>query len=363
MDSSSGLGYHFNSPHHSRAGFAVTVVAESSFSSGWRMRLGFWAVLISFIFSSLLLSSVSDAAPRSLWTDSNGNSAIKIPGNGIGASAPAIADLDGDGMNEVVVASNDGKVHALRGDGSLIWSVGTPIAPCAGSKSNKLFSSPAVGPIFGDGVQYVVIGYGGFGGLQCDGGVAAFRGTDGALRWKFSTKKFSKRAKFGTRSYAVFSSPGLADTDGDGKMEIAFGSFDRNVYLLNFNGKVRWYYNAADTVFSSPGFADVIGSSRLELLTGTDISANSLLNPPTRNGGYVYAIDTAPQSPKRLAFRVADAIQWLTPMEQVVFSSPSIGDVSANNPGLEVVIGSGCFFPQGSSSKVGRNFKVLSAAT
>jgi hypothetical protein len=241
-----------------------------------------------------------------------------------------------------------------------MWTVQTPTANCNGlGTTNRLLSSPAAGAIMGDGVPYVVIGYGGPGRNICDGGVMAIRGTDGQVAWTFSLKNFARRSRFGANNHAAFSSPAIADTDGDGKMEIAFGSFDRNVYLLNHNGKVRWYYNAADTVWSSAAFANIDNDPQLELLIGTDISQNTRLRPPTQNGGFLYAFDTAPRRKKKITFQSAGAYIWRTPFDQVVQSSPVVADVIPGNPGKEVVIGAGCFFPQGSSDKRGRYIKVL----
>lgn len=277
-------------------------------------------------------------------------------------SSPVIAEIDGDPSNgkEVAVGGEDGRLHVYRSSGQELWSAALPSVGCAlHGIGNRLFSSPAVGAIYGDGVPYVVIGYGGFARHTCDGGAAAYRGSDGRLSWKFSTKRFAHKEHFWSFMYGVFSSPALADVDGDGKMEIGFGSFDRNVYLLNANGSVRWYYMAADTVWSSPAFADVDGDSSLELLIGTDISKNSRLRPPTPNGGYVYALKTKPRQTKRIGFRQADAIVWMTTFDQVIDSSPVVADVLPDNPGPEVLIGSGCYFPENGVPKRGQWVKIL----
>ncbi len=125
----------------------------------------------------------------------------------------------------------------------------------------------------------MVVGYGGFGGAVCGGGVVAYRGSDGAMLWHFDLKRFSKREHFYARLHSVFSSPAVADVDGDGKMEVGFGAFDRNIYLLNADGTLRWYYHAADTVWSSPAFADVNADGKLEMIIGSDMTQN--LNMPS----------------------------------------------------------------------------------
>lgn len=306
--------------------------------------------------------------PIAGWThepladDTTEGHGVILPGGDVSFSSPAIAEIDGDPNNgfEVVVGTDDGVLTVVRADGTILWNATVPNASCAGaSGGNKLLSSPAVGALFGDGVPYIVVGYGGVGSRGCDGGVIAYRGADGHVQWTFSLKKFARQAKFGTNSHTVFSSPALADTDRDGKMEIGFGSFDRNVYLLNANGSVRWYYNAADTIWSSPAFANVDNEPNLELIIGTDISANGRLRPPTRNGGYVYAFKTKPRRPTRIGFRTRGAYVWQTAFDQVIYSSPVVADVLPSNPGPEIIIGSGCFFPQNTNDKKGRWIKIL----
>lgn len=311
------------------------------------------------------------------WEGANGKAGIALDGGVVTYSSPVIAELDGDSANglETAVGGADGILHAYRSNGTQLWTAQLPNARCSGSGStNKLLSSPAVGELFGDGVAYVVVGYGGVGGKACGGGVAAFRGTDGKRRWDFNLKRFAKKQNFGTFSHTVFSSPALADTNGSGTLEVAFGSFDRNVYLLNARGKAIWYYNAADTIWSSPAFADLNGDRSLELIVGTDISANSQLRPPTENGGYVYAFKTkkarrrapkrpkvtgARKRPKRFYFRNSKAYLWQTSFDQVIYSSPIVADVLPSIAGPEILVGAGCFFPQDSSNKRGRWVKIM----
>ena len=279
-----------------------------------------------------------------------------------GYSSPAIGDLDGNPANgkEIVAASIDGTISAFSSTGELLWETKTPDSECGGPA--KVNSSPAIGPLYGDGVNYVVVGYGPI-AKRCQGGVMAIDGRNGSIKWKFSTKDFSKKEKFWAILHTVFSSPALADTDGDGKMEIGFGSFDRNVYMLNHDGSVRWYYNAADTVWSSPVFANLDNTPELEMIIGTDISANAQLKPATLNGGNLYAFHTKANPKKLYGFRNPKAYLWMKPVEQVLFSTPTVGEVIPSNPGKEIVINSGCYFPERTNNKVGKWTRVFSGRT
>lgn len=291
-----------------------------------------------------------------------------LSGRGIGYSSPAVAELDGNSSNgrEIVLGGSDGVLHARRADGTELWTVNLPGSDCPLSpQKDKLYSSPVVGALRGDGVPYVVVGYGGFKSAKCEGGVAAYRGSDGTLFWNFSVKDFAQKKGFFAYRTMVFSTPALADVNGDGTLEVGFGAFDRNVYLLNSDGTLRWYYHAADTVWSSPVFANVDGDSNLEMIIGTDITKNGALDPPTQDGGFLYAFDTQVVSGGFVPFRdpKKKITKWRRYFDQVVYSSPVIGEVLSSKRGKEIVIGSGCYFPAQSLPRKGNEYRVLSLKT
>jgi hypothetical protein len=293
---------------------------------------------------------------------------LPVAGKSFGSIVPAVGELDGDVGNgqEVVVVSKEGDVSAVRVDGTRLWTAVLPNTTCAAVKSyDRSYSSAVIGELFGDGIPYVVVGFGGFTGKSCDGGVVAYRGDTGAQAWVFSLKDWSKKKKFFSFRAAVYGTPVLADVDNDGELEVGFGAFDRNVYLLNANGSVRWYYNAADTVFDSPVFTDINGDGRKEMIIGTDISRNKIIRPPTPNGGYLYAFDASRSVSPGTLFRFRDRrLQlWRAQFNQVIQTDPVVGDVLPASAGEEVVIGAGCYFPSRSSAKLGKWFKVVSART
>jgi hypothetical protein len=280
---------------------------------------------------------------------------VVLSGAPVVRSSPLIAEIDGNTANglEVAVGGSDGTLYVYTSDGNLLWSVDVTPQGCS---SASIESMPAVGALHGDNVPYLLVTYD---ASACDGGLLVYDGATGAPAWGFSLSAWQATEGYAAEAmHGSFSSPVLADTEGDGQLEIAFGAFDRNVYLLNSDGSVRWYYHAADTVWSSPLFMDVDGDGPLELVVGTDISANPDIIPPMTDGGFVYAFDTHARSSKRIDF--GTGFLWRTPnLNQVIFSSPVVGDVLANNPGDEIVIGNGCFFPVGTTDKEGKWVKIL----
>ncbi len=342
-------------------------------------RLFFFILLFLILFSLpknlFAQSSLRLSLPG--WTHQEGSKEkagiVLESATDVQFSSVVVDNLDGDLSNglETVVGSSNGIVFAYHSDGTLLWKVELPNFNCSDAGSNnKLISSPAVGDLLGDGTKYVVIGYGGI-TTACGGGVVAIKGDDGSLFWHFNLIRFGKRFGFSERLHSVVSIPALADTNQSGTLEIGFGAFDRNVYLLDARGKAIWYYNAADTVWSSPAFADIGKPRGLEMIIGTDISQNKALKPPTSNGGILYAFKGATKyrrfgkkarkrsKTKHLFFRQRKAFKWKRALNQVIFSSPVVADLFEQIPGKEIVVGSGCFFPQGSSNKRGKWIKIF----
>lgn len=284
-----------------------------------------------------------------------------MSGGWVYRAPPTLAEVDGNRTNgkEVLLASMDGRLYAYRANGSLLWSRSDVLPPCGVIDGDgRINPAPSVGEIFGDGVPYVVVGFGSFLPTDCDGGVAVYRGSDGQLMWRFSLRAWQQQQGYPAEAmYGVMTSVALADTDGDGRMELAFGGLDRNLYLLNADGGVRWYYHAADSVISSPVFVSIDDDPELELVAATDISENTIIQPPTHNGGFVHAFDTQPRSPVRVEFQTG--FLWRVPFDQALYSSPALADVLPNQPGPEIVIGAACYFPVGTTAKHGNWIKIL----
>ena len=298
--------------------------------------------------------------PQPGFTHSSLRSDDIPPGLGVSGApffrgGPAIAEVDGNTGNgkEIVIGGRDGRVYVYRANGTLAWQKDV-LAPCTLSDpigDAKINSVPAVGALYGDGVPYVVVGYGTVQPTNCQGGVVALRGSNGQETWRFNIDAVSINGFLN----GVASSPALGDVNHDGTLEVAFGAFNRTLYMANHDGSYRWSYDAKDTVWSSPSFANIDGDPDLEMIVGTDITGNP--KAQTQNGGYVYAFDTAP-SAGRVKF--GTGFIWRNTYNQTIYSSPAVADVDGNGS-LEVVIGSGCFY--NNDIGAGRWVKVLSAAT
>jgi outer membrane protein assembly factor BamB len=323
-------------------------------------------LVLAFFF---LFCSVASQAQTELFRE-------RLPLGAAGHSSVAVGDVvkDSTGL-EIVTATSSSTVTVFSNKGKALWTTKLPNYLCLGAAdNNKLYASPSIGDLDGDGALEIVIGYGGIDLGACAGGVAALRGEDGKKIWNFSIKRHSKRERYS----AVYGTPTLGDVDGDGKLEIGFGSHDRNVYLLSFTGRIIHTFHAADTVFSSPVFANVDDDPSLEMIIGTDISRNKLAK--TKNGGVVYALKlngfgrengrnrshklrvTTNKKQLRREFNLFNkkSYIWRRYLNQVVQSSPAVANLLSGSNGQDIVVGSGCYFPEKSANKIGKWVKVLS---
>ena len=170
----------------------------------------------------------------------------KLPTDG--AASPLFVDLDGDNRNELVLATSDGEVHAYRLDGSELpnWPVkADPLPIHQGrrdfSAGGAFLASPAAADLDRDGVPEVVA-------ADLEGKVYAWNAAGDRVfqqeaEIKYSGKPLSpfvdvRKGKTNRTQHGFIGSPVLADLDRNdgGKLEIVAAAMDRHVYAWNDDG-------------------------------------------------------------------------------------------------------------------------------
>lgn len=203
------------------------------------------------------------------------------------AGAPVLADLDGDGVLDIVVGAMDQHLYAWKGDGRPVagWPVLVRDPQNAEPVGARIVSTPAVGDLDGDGKMDVVVGTNEVYGTS--GRLYAFR-SDGTLRpgWPVRVPSFSPQGPdvLPLVGQGVPSAPALADVEGDGKLEVGIAAVAGPVVLYRADGRRLRTLKSARKDFgpgsratdgpslsaiTSGAFGDIDGDGRLDFAAGT----------------------------------------------------------------------------------------------
>ncbi len=288
----------------------------------YSLRLTVYSTLSneSVVSAVLLDKDVLNGWPKIIEQDPVGG------GGGLSQAMPAVADLDGDGKKEIIVAVQN-KVYVFRKDGSNF-----PGFPVAIDATSQGFFGGAVNvaDLDGDGRQEIVVQSGAGGGsmlfsspiwvFKSDGSVMPGWPQYGHFAWYYHSPTIADLNGDGKKEiialqdwtygdgsgrhyilhayqssgeelagfpkdivlskenvFPYFTSFSIADMDGDGKPEMALGFLNR-VYLLDNAGNFlpSWPYtspNQNTTTGPLPidfkdnlGFGDIDGDGKLELV-------------------------------------------------------------------------------------------------
>ena len=214
--------------------------------------------------------------------------------------SPAVGDIDGDGDLEIVLGSLNGDLYAWHHDGTPVagfpWMLDLDVVLDNTDPENVydygFFASPALGDLDGDGDLDIVIGAMDARVYAIDEDGALLPGWPAELRVEFGDPQNPE-----SRGERIISSPAIGDVDGDGFLEVAIGSNQKNAgtygigYLLSHDGQIEpgWpaslfgaYTNAlpyvGEGIPGSPAVCDMDGDGTLEVAMHTIADPGLLLN-------------------------------------------------------------------------------------
>ena len=235
-------------------------------------------------------------------------------------SSAALADINEDGWLEVVIGSD---ISRSLGDGGRFWVFdrdGNVLSGFPQFVDETIWSSPAVGDINGDGHLEMVVGTGFF--WQGTPRVYTYDRFGNSLPgWPVATGE------------GCFSSPALADFEGDGFLEVVIGCEDSKMYAWHYDGTpvtgwaggVQPYdssHNTSPFIRSSPIVADYDDDGQLEIL----FSYRAQIIVMGTDGSLETDDGFHPANPEYYA-------------KYPILGSPAIGDID-NDGKLEMAIGS-----------------------
>jgi hypothetical protein len=251
-------------------------------------------------------------------------------------SSVALGDLDGDGVDDIVVGGLDGVISAYRGNGTRLWSYDTGDASMEGKA--------AIGDINGNGRNEVVVGVGSTFTPGAPGAVVALS-HDGRLLWRYASKDYTGDGI----PDGVYASPLLADVNPNrpGKLEIIYGGYDGYIRVLNNDGTLFWERFVRDTIWSSPAIGDITGDGKLEIVIGTDSHYEAPFG--TIDGGRLMVVRAVDGS---------NVPGFPISVDETLWSSPVLVDLTGNGR-LDIIIGTGncwtvpaCAVPPGNTHPV-----------
>ena len=86
----------------------------------------------------------------------------------------------------------------------------------------------------------------------------AYTGQTGTVAWKYAT------------GGSIQSAPAIGDIDGNGRLDVVFGSSDGNIYCVyGDNGTLKWSFSTGNTVTAAPVIADVNNDGKQEVVVGS----------------------------------------------------------------------------------------------
>ncbi len=184
-------------------------------------------------------------------------------------ATPVIADVNGDGRNDIIAPSYDHTVYAWSWGGTLLWR---------SYLYDTLWSSPAAVDVDKNGTLEIVLGGDIYAGNPL--GLPA-----GGLLWVLNGRNGTRFSGYprSLPGQTIWSSPAIADIDGDTRMDVVVGtgsngpfgdgSAARRVWAFTLATRKDlpgWPASVPGRVVNQPAVGDIDNDGRPEVVVGTE---------------------------------------------------------------------------------------------
>ena len=198
------------------------------------------------------------------------------------SSSPVIADINGDGVSDIVVGHEDGYRPRLRRRRAR-----TPALAATGDHERVLGrtaidGSPAVGDLNHDGRPEIVVGVGSVFQTNHHGGVIVFR-NDGSIQCRFRDQGHVQHVD-GRRTRRLLRRRVLHSRDRRRQRRRRLPTSSSGAGTTTCTRSTAtatrsrgFPYNVDDTIFSSPALYDVDHDGRMEIFIGNDYLGNAVV--------------------------------------------------------------------------------------
>jgi len=233
------------------------------------------------------------------------------------SASPLVADLDGDGKDEVITVGGNDQLYAWKYNSSTggMYIDHQYLTGQTGSLGAQIESTPIV--------------------VTLPSGPAIFAGSMNGFvfGWNAQTGAFlpgwPRQVPAGNTSAPnqIIGALAAGDLQGTGIPDIVVPSFNHEITAFTSTGAVLWQYNNDDTVLSGIAIGDLNNDGQLDVVVGGDSSPGGNY----QQGGHVTVLSS---DGKRI---------WDVQTPQVEWTAPVLADLQ-NNGKLDVVIGTGYFY-------------------
>lgn len=277
-------------------------------------------IIVGGLDSTVRIYALNGTGAGSLLATIDTGGADKVNRRGAVQASPALGDINGDGVLDIVLANTAGHLDAYSFKNKVVTQIfNRYVPPAFNGALEGIFSTPALGYVDGDTrLDAVTTTW----GQELDAWSGPADTKIGAMhQWLKDTS---------------WSSPAIGDLNGDGGRQVVAGydcdgsgqlqpcygtSGGGYVTAFNLDGSVKWaHFVSRAVIWSSPALADLNGDGALDVVVGT---------------GLYYR---GSEAFKEIAINGrTGAVMWEAPTQGIPVGSPSVGEVDSSSAGPEVV--------------------------